>query len=356
MTANASFGESGHGDGQVYSIGSTVAVNSDRANVMVGINWDHRDAIPGSARSWATDPHVGAVSGEGGSSYRSQLNVLQDENSTNVWFNNQLHDYTDSTINWPGVDPALVYLTGAGRAKMDANRVGWNDLTGGQDRKQISFSTHYDLTPDFRFIAEGFYSDRNSTQALRPEPLLGDTISNGVFPGFIIPADQVAAMAPAGTPPGAITAYLTPNQFGPRAYHQDVVHAGKIWVFGGGNYVPEYQALNDVWCSADGVQWTQVIATAPWSPRLWFSAVTYRDRMWILGGWSNNPSKNWGDVWYSKDGKAWQQLRSNVCWKERHEHSAFVFQDKIWIAGGHAQPLSSEVWSLAVPKDWFKNE
>ena len=140
----------------------------------------------------------------------------------------------------------------------------------------------------------------------------------------------------------------------PRAYHQAVVHDGKIWVFGGGNYVPKplYQARNDVWCSDDGVTWTQVTDKAPWSPRLWFSAVTYRDRMWVLGGWSDNPSKNWGDVWHSKDGKNWQQFKSPVTWKERHEHSAFVFQDKLWIAGGHAQPLSSEVWSLELPKDW----
>ena len=46
----------------------------------------------------------------------------------------------------------------------------------------------------------------------------------------------------------------------------------------------------------------------------------YRDRMWVLGGWSNNPSKNWPDVWYSKDGKDWRQLTSDVIWKERHEH------------------------------------
>jgi len=142
----------------------------------------------------------------------------------------------------------------------------------------------------------------------------------------------------------------------PRAYHQAVVHSGKIWVFGGGNYVPEYSATNDVWCSEDGVKWTEVTPKAGWSPRLWFSAVTYRDRMWVLGGWSNNPHKNWGDVWHSKDGKDWQQLKTETCWKERHEHSAFVFQDKLWIAGGHATPLSSEVWSLDVPKGYFKGE
>jgi len=138
----------------------------------------------------------------------------------------------------------------------------------------------------------------------------------------------------------------------PRAYHQAVVLNDKIYVFGGGNYVPEYQAWNDVWSSADGVNWTCETEAAPWHARLWFSAVTYRNHMWVLGGWSNQPSRNWGDVWYSQDGKTWHQLMASPSWKERHEHSAFVFQDRIWIAGGHAQPLSSEVWSLHLPKDW----
>lgn len=138
----------------------------------------------------------------------------------------------------------------------------------------------------------------------------------------------------------------------PRAYHAAVVHDGRIWVMGGGNYVPKYHGVNDVWSSADGVTWERAIEHAPWNSRLWFSAVTYRDHMWVLGGWSNNPSKNWGDVWYSRDGRDWKQLSSQVSWKERHEHSAYVFQDKIWVAGGHAQPLSSEVWSLELPKNW----
>jgi hypothetical protein len=140
----------------------------------------------------------------------------------------------------------------------------------------------------------------------------------------------------------------------PRAYHAAVVHDGKIWVLGGGNYVPRYRALNDVWTSSDGMHWEQVTEHAPWAPRIWFSAVVYRDRLWVLGGWSNNPSKNWGDVWYSRDGREWTQLRSDVVWKARHEHSAYVWRDKIWVAGGHAQPLNSEVWSLEVPRDWFE--
>ena len=139
----------------------------------------------------------------------------------------------------------------------------------------------------------------------------------------------------------------------PRAYHQAAVLNGRIYVFGGGNYVPKYHAVNDVWSSSDGVRWRRETRSAPWHPRLWFSSVVYRDHIWVLGGWSNKPSRNWGDVWYSKDGKEWKRLNSKSIWKARHEHSAFVLKDRIWIAGGHAKPLSSEVWSLHVPKRWF---
>lgn len=142
-------------------------------------------------------------------------------------------------------------------------------------------------------------------------------------------------------------------EWAPRAYHQAVVLNDRIYVMGGGNYVPEYRALNDVWSSADGVHWTRETEAAPWHPRLWFSAAVYRDRMWVVGGWSNDPSRNWDDIWYSKDGKTWNRLKSEVVWRERHEHSVFVFQDKLWVAGGMIPPLNSEVWSLEIPPDWF---
>lgn len=140
----------------------------------------------------------------------------------------------------------------------------------------------------------------------------------------------------------------------PRSYHQAAVLNDRIYVFGGGNYVPEYVGYNDVWSSADGVTWRRETEAAPWRARLWFSAVTYRDHMWVIGGWSNNPSTNLGDVWYSKDGQHWEEFKTPTVWKERHEHSALVFQDRIWVAGGHARPLNSEVWSLHIPEDWFQ--
>jgi hypothetical protein len=138
----------------------------------------------------------------------------------------------------------------------------------------------------------------------------------------------------------------------PRAYHQTVVLNDRIYVFGGGNYVPTYHAKNDVWSSGDGVHWRCETEAAPWGPRLWFSSAVYRGRMWVLGGWSKEKD-NFGDVWHSADGRNWQRLEMQTCWKSRHEHSAFVFKDKLWVAGGHARPLSSEVWSLHLPANFF---
>lgn len=148
------------------------------------------------------------------------------------------------------------------------------------------------------------------------------------------------------------TCVTSAADWSPRAYHQALAHDGKLWVFGGGNYVPKYHAKNDVWCSTDGKSWTRVSESAPWTPRLWFTAAVYRNRMWVLGGWSNNPGQNWGDVWYSSDGAKWSQLSTPTMWKERHEHSTFVFDDALWVVAGHAKPLSNEVWKLKLPTDW----
>lgn len=138
----------------------------------------------------------------------------------------------------------------------------------------------------------------------------------------------------------------------PRAYHVAVAFRDRLWVLGGGNYLPNYQAHNDVWSSADGVNWTQETEAAGWPPRIWFSACTYRDHLWVLGGWSNNPAQNWNDVWYSADGKQWHALKTPTIWKPRHEHSAYVFQDKLWVVGGHAAPLTNDVWQLDLPENW----
>jgi hypothetical protein len=95
-----------------------------------------------------------------------------------------------------------------------------------------------------------------------------------------------------------------------------------------------------------------VTGQAAWAARIWFSAVVYRDRMWLLGGWSNKPSKNWNDVWYTTDGRQWKQLAATPVWSPRHEQSAYVLNDKLWIVAGNAWPLTNDVWRLDLPAGW----
>ncbi len=143
----------------------------------------------------------------------------------------------------------------------------------------------------------------------------------------------------------------------PRAYHQAAVLNDKIYIMGGGNYDPEHWCYNDVWSSSDGITWELETEHAPWHKRIWFSSVTYRDHIWVLGGWSGNPYKNWDDVWYSSNGKDWKEFKlEGSKWKERHEHAVFVFQDKLWIAGGMIPPLTNDVWSLQLPENWESDQ
>lgn len=139
-----------------------------------------------------------------------------------------------------------------------------------------------------------------------------------------------------------------------RAFHCALVFDNKIWVMGGGNYLSAYEARNDVWNTEDGFHWNRITKAARWPGRIWFSAVEYRERMWILGGWSNNPLKNWNDVWYSRDGSNWKKLSTPSLWPERHEQSCLVYDDKIWVMGGNQYPLKNDVWYLEIPEGEFR--
>ncbi|MGA0602985.1 TonB-dependent receptor plug domain-containing protein [Caulobacter sp. KR2-114] len=213
---DGSVGGAQHGGGTQYSVTGTLGLNSDKGNLLLGVGWDHTDAV--QVRDWALNPHLNQP-GEGGSTYRSQIDLLQDENSSAVWANGTQYDIHNPIV--ATLAPNLVYLPTVGKVKLNANAPGWNWLTGELDRKQISFNGHYNITDNITFVGEGFFTDRNSAQSLRPEPLLGDTIAtvvngNQVFAGFVVPT-----FAPGNTTGQDITAFLTPTQFGPRRYNQD---------------------------------------------------------------------------------------------------------------------------------------
>ncbi|MEE2659333.1 MAG: hypothetical protein VX733_12565 [Candidatus Latescibacterota bacterium] len=138
------------------------------------------------------------------------------------------------------------------------------------------------------------------------------------------------------------------------------VHDGRIWILGGGTYETprrnrrEFQ--NDVWSSADGVNWECHIATAPWVPRQYHEVAVWDDRLWVMEGCYNEAANesmaaaaasgqrwNRNDVWFSSDGVEWAEL-PDTPWAPRHAASVFVYRDALWMVTGNN--MEPDVWRL----------
>jgi hypothetical protein len=122
------------------------------------------------------------------------------------------------------------------------------------------------------------------------------------------------------------------------------VFKGRIWILGGGTYdtptTPRRKFFNDVWSSADGVNWICHIKAAPWAPRQYHDVAVFDGRLWVLEGWNQS---NRNDVWHSADGVKWHQV-PNTPWKPRHAASVFVHDGALWMVAGNN--MESDVWKL----------
>ena len=98
----------------------------------------------------------------------------------------------------------------------------------------------------------------------------------------------------------------------PRIAAGAVAFKGRMWILGGTeNYYfgDDASLKNDVWSSADGKEWKRETASAPWSPRAYHAAVVHDGKLWVLGGGNYVPKYHASnDVWSSPDGVNWQQV------------------------------------------------
>ena len=129
------------------------------------------------------------------------------------------------------------------------------------------------------------------------------------------------------------------------------VFQDRIWILGGGTYDtpehPQRKYFNDVWSSADGIHWNHH-PDAPWMPRQYHDVAVFDDKLWVMEGCYNAAADgslptNRKDVWYSGDGETWTEL-PNTPWKERHAASVFVFENALWMVAGNN--MESDVWKL----------
>jgi iron complex outermembrane receptor protein len=239
-------GTSQHGGADTYSLSGTLGMNFDKGNITVSLLNEHQGAVDGSQRDWVQDPHIGQTGLEGGSSYRSQLPILQDATGGVAVWNNGVAD-TDHDASLATPTSCMTYLPGLGRVKLNANCGAIQPsatVQGSEGRTQASLAGHYEIMPGITFVTSGFFTRRDSEQRIRPEPLLGADIAstylpNGepVYGGFQVPVYSDFGFVPnaalpassimncggdslAGGTAQCINGFLTPNAFGDRDYKQ----------------------------------------------------------------------------------------------------------------------------------------
>ena len=115
-----------------------------------------------------------------------------------------------------------------------------------------------------------------------------------------------------------------------RIFYGAVVFKDKIWLVGGYDG-KDYH--NDVWNSVDGVNWKQVVGKTNWSPRN-TSVIVFKNKMLLLGGGAIDGDQeinpNSGDeFWVSGDGVNWTQTAANP--KKKRGGTPIVFDNKLWF-------------------------
>ncbi|MFP6789949.1 MAG: OmpA family protein [Thalassolituus sp.] len=142
----------------------------------------------------------------------------------------------------------------------------------------------------------------------------------------------------------------------------------KLWLIGG--FDSSYIYKNDIWSSADGVNWTEETASAAFSARqshqvvVFPDPVTGEDKLWLIGGDNGNDEN---DVWSSADGVNWTEETASAAFSARYEHQVVVFPDpssgidKLWLIGGYSNAsrgpglFRNDVWSSADGVNWTED-
>lgn len=123
-------------------------------------------------------------------------------------------------------------------------------------------------------------------------------------------------------------------------YHPFVLN-DKIWITGGEDENTRYA---DIWNSPDGISCTKQKDNLPFGKRSHSQVVLLKNKLYLLDN----------DVWVSADGLNWEIVTNEIVKGEQvFGYSTQVFDDKIWLLGCNRNGLfSSRVLYSDNGKDW----
>jgi hypothetical protein len=116
---------------------------------------------------------------------------------------------------------------------------------------------------------------------------------------------------------------------------------GSLYYAGGGTNTSG-QLKNDVWKSDDnGLTWTLILASAPWSARALFGYCVFNNQMWVMGGTTARSGNDFlsstasSEVWSSLDGLTWVRASSSAGFGQRAGMSVVVHNGLMFMYGGY---------------------
>ncbi len=135
-----------------------------------------------------------------------------------------------------------------------------------------------------------------------------------------------------------------------RSEHSALSFNNKLWVMAGHLDDSPQSSRNDVWSSSNGTLWNLVASHAGWGPRYGIASTVFNGKMWILGGYcfpACSGQNITNEVWSSSDGVTWTQSQQAPPWPARFDSSALTYNNKLWIMGGNTfGGFLNDVWSF----------
>ena len=148
----------------------------------------------------------------------------------------------------------------------------------------------------------------------------------------------------------------------PRYFPYVVAYKDRLWVISGqnlGHFDGYYEKNDDIWCSADGADWVQLVAHAPFVPRgLISGSATLGDNLYLIGGGILGASllrpMEYNDVWKTNDGQNWQILRKEAPFKPLYWHSVGEHNGLLYACAGmfRGDIHSNELWYSQDGTNW----
>ena len=157
-------------------------------------------------------------------------------------------------------------------------------------------------------------------------------------------------------------------EFSPRDTAEPAVFRGKMWIsnaFHSGNVL-----VRDLWNSADGAHWTQVLDDTPYDGYSEFAV--YEGKLWAVKGsvWNTDDGLHWNcvsertpfgargygevvvhdgrmwqlgsgaDVWWTTDGESWTRFAEPAPFGKRYGSAVAAYKGKLWLMGGATEGAS----------------